>query len=101
MERTVQKRKPESATRDLDELHATLIALYDDFTETTAWTAFVLDGICAVLADSPSTVDPQTQIGLRLASILLKQRIRKHAMTLRSTCDRLRAIRTTGRSRRT
>lgn len=99
MERTVQKRKPESATRDLDELHTTLIALYDDFTETTAWTAFVLDGICAVLADSPSTVDPQTQTGLRFASILLKQRNKKHAAALRSTCDRLRATRAAGRSR--
>jgi hypothetical protein len=100
MERKTRKRKPAPATPVLGELHHSLIALYDEITETAAWTAFFVDGICGVLADRSGEVDPQVQTGLRFASIWLKQRNKKHAATLRLACDRLRSIRATGHSRK-
>lgn len=93
MKRIVRKRKPASAARDLNELHPALIDLYDNLTETAAWTALVLDGNCGVLAGPSSEVDPDTRTGLLFAAIWLKRRNKEHTAALRSICNRLRAIR--------
>ena len=81
------------AARELEEIHRALLALYDEFTETTAWTALVCDGVCGVLGEQPADVDPATQTGMRFAAIWLKQRNRNHANTLKAACDKLREIR--------
>ena len=47
MQRVSRGRKTDTrAARELEEAHCLLVALYDEFTETTAWTALVCDGVC-------------------------------------------------------
>lgn len=94
MKRTTQKRKRNKLTaRELEEINRTLVVLYDELTETTAWTAFVCDGICGVLGDPPTDVDPDTYTGMRFAAMWLKQRNQNHASALRTACDKLRKVR--------
>lgn len=94
MEQAGRKRKTDTqAVRELEEVHHALLALYDEFTETTAWTALVIDGISGVLGEPPADVDSDTHTGVRFAAIWLKQRHRTHANTLKAACDRLREIR--------
>ena len=94
MERAGRRRKTDTrAARELEEIHQALVALYDEFTETTAWTALVCDGICGIL-DEPSTdIDSTTHTGMRFAAIWLKQRNQSHAGTLEAVCNKLREIR--------
>jgi hypothetical protein len=97
MKREVGKRKPDAASRELEKLHHALIALYDELTETAACIAFFCDGICGVLAEHPTDVDPTTQTGIRFTSIALKHRNDNHAAALRSACNKLHGIRSHGR----
>ncbi len=94
MKRTNQKQKKDTrAARELEEINRALVVLYDEFTETTAWTALVFDGVCGILGERPRDVDPDTHTGLRFAAIWLKQRNQSHASTLQTTCKKLRAVR--------
>lgn len=94
MKRTSRRQKTNTRmARELEEINRTLVVLYDELTETTAWTAFVCDGICGVLGEPPTDVDPATQTGMRFAAIWLKQRNQHHASTLQAACDKLREIR--------
>jgi hypothetical protein len=94
MEQAGRRRKTDTrAARELEEIHHALLALYDEFTETTAWTALVCDGICGILGEPPTDVDPATYTGMRFAAIWLKQRNQSHANTLQAACNKLREIR--------
>lgn len=77
----------------LQELQHTLVNLQDDLSETMAWTALVCDGLCGILVENGTDVDPTTHTGLRFAAIWLKRRNEKHAVTLRAACTKLREIR--------
>ena len=94
MEKSVQKRKKHKLSRDpLQELQHTLVNLQDDLSETMAWTALVCDGLCGILVESSSDIDPTTHTGVRFAAIWLKRRNEKHAITLQDVCTKLREIR--------
>lgn len=94
MKQVIRKRKMNTrAVRELEEIHHQLLKLYDEFTETTAWTALVCDGICGLLSESPTDTDPHTHTGMRFAAIWLKQRNQSHASALQVVCDKLRIIR--------
>lgn len=94
MEKAGQKRKKHKRSAGpLQELQHTLDNLQDDLSETTAWTALVCDGLCGILVENGSDIDPTTQTGLRFAAIWLKRRNEKHAVTLQEACTKLREIR--------
>ena len=94
MKQKIRKRKTDTRTaRDLEEIHHALLAVYDEFTETSAWTALVCDGICGILGDPPTDVDADTHTGMRFATVWLKQRNQTHASTLKAACDKLHEIR--------
>lgn len=94
MKQEIQKQKTDTrAVRELEEIHHQLLKLYDEFTETTAWTALVCDGICGVLGETPTDIDPHTHTGMRFAAIWLKQRNQSHASALLAVCNKLRNIR--------
>lgn len=94
MKQVIRKRKMDTrAVRELEEIHHQLLKLYDEFTETTAWTALVCDGICGALSESPTDIDAHTHTGMRFAAIWLKQRNQSHASALQAACDKLRNIR--------
>ena len=94
MKQVIRRRKAETrAASELEVIHHALLTLYDEFTETTAWTALVCDGICGVLGEPPTDVDPDTYTGMRFAAMWLKQRNRSHASALRTACSKLREIR--------
>jgi hypothetical protein len=94
MKRVVRRRKADTrAAGELEEIHNALLALYDELTETTAWTAFVCDGICGILGERPTDVDSATHSGMRFAAIWLKQRNQSHGSTLKAACKKLREIR--------
>ena len=94
MKQVIRKRKTDTrAVRELEEIHHQLLKLYDEFTETTAWTALVCDGICGVLSELSTEVDPHTHTGMRFAAIWLKQRNQSHAGSLQIACEMLRNIR--------
>lgn len=88
-----RQKKGARAARELEKIHHALIALYDELTETTAWTALVCDSICGVVDEQSSEVDSATHTGMRFAAIWLKQRNRNHASRLQAACEKLRAIR--------
>jgi len=69
-----------------------LVVLYDEFTETTAWTALVFDGACGILGERPKDVDPDTHT-VRFAAMWLKRRNQSHASALNMVCNKLREIR--------
>lgn len=92
-----QPRKP-ATRRELAEIHGKLVACYDDITETAAWTAFLFDGICGLLAENPGSINPTTRSGVQFAALWLKERNRKDALALRAACDGLRAVRTRRRN---
>ena len=94
MEKSVQKRKKHKRTADpLQELQLTLVNLQDDLSETMAWTALVCDGLCGILVENGTDIDPTTHTGVRFAAIWLKRRNEKHAVTLQVACTKLREIR--------
>ncbi len=94
MKRASRRRKTNTqAARELEEINRALVVLYDEFTETTAWTALVFDGVCGILGERPKDVDPDTHTGLRFAAIWLKQRNQGHASALNTVCNKLREIR--------
>lgn len=76
----------------LEELQRALVGLLDDLTETFAWTALVCDGVSA-LTGHTSDIDPETQTGMRFASIWLKRRNHEHAAHLQAACVILQGIR--------
>jgi len=67
--------------------------LQDDLSETMAWTALLCDGLCGILVENGSAIDPATHSGIRYAAIWLKQRNERHAATLQAACGKLREIR--------
>ena len=77
----------------LEELQHTLLSLQDDFSETMAWTALLCDGLCGILVEHGTGIDPATHSGMRFAAIWLKQRNERHAATLQAACGKLRDIR--------
>ena len=94
MEKSVQKLKKHKRPADpLQELQHTLVNLQDDLSETMAWTALVCEGVCGILVENGSDIDPTTQTGLRFAAIWLKQRNENHTTTLKAACIKLREIR--------
>ena len=94
MERAGRSRKADTRSAcELEELHHALLALYDELTETTAWTALVIDGVCGILGEPPTDVDSDTYTGMRFAASWLKRRNQAHASTLKAACNRLREIR--------
>ena len=94
MKRANRRRKTNTrAAREIEEINRALVVLCDEFTETTAWTALVFDGVCGILGERPKDVDPDTHTGLRFAAIWLKQRNQRHARTLQAACIKLRTIR--------
>jgi hypothetical protein len=80
------------AARKLEELQRSLLGLQDELTETIAWTALLCDGLCSLLSEQTSDIDPATQSGLRFAAIWLKQRNQGHATKLKAACGLLREI---------
>jgi hypothetical protein len=89
-------RKPDMAklgARDLEELQRVLLALHDELTETHAWTALLYDGLCGILGENGTDIDPTTHSGVRFATTWLKQRNKSHAATLQAACKKLREIR--------
>ena len=94
MEREGQKRIKHKRPADpLQELQHTLVNLQDDLSETMAWTALVCEGVCGILVENGSDIDPTTQTGLRFAAIWLKRRNENHTTTLKAACIKLREIR--------
>ena len=94
MKRVIRRRKTDTrAARELEEINRALVALCDEFTETTAWTALVFDGVCGILGERPKDVDPDTHTGMRFAAMWLKQRNQSHANALNTACNKLREIR--------
>jgi hypothetical protein len=94
MEKAGRRRIAHPRTADtLEDLQKTLLSLQDDFSETMAWTALLCDGLCGILVDSGSGIDPATHSGVRFAAIWLKQRNERHAATLQAACGKLREIR--------
>ena len=94
MEKAGRRRISHTQTADtLGELQQTLLSLQDDFSETMAWTALLCDGLCGILVENGSGIDPATHSGVRFAAIWLKQRNERHAATLQAACGKLREIR--------
>jgi hypothetical protein len=94
MEKAGRRRITHTRTADtLEELQHTLLSLQDDFSETRAWTALLCDGLCGIMVENGSDIDPTTHTGIRFAAIWLKQRNERHAATLQAACRKLRAIR--------
>lgn len=94
MEKSVQKQKTHKQSIDpLQELQHTLVNLQDDLSETMAWTALVCDGLCGILVENGTDIDPTTHTGVRFATSWLKQRNEKHTVTLQAACMKLREIR--------
>lgn len=96
MEQAGRSRKTDTRSAcelELEELHHALLTLYDELTETTAWTALVIDGVCGILGEPPTDVDSDTYTGMRFAASWLKRRNQAHASTLKTVCNRLREIR--------
>ena len=94
MEQAGRRRKTNTrAVHELEEVHQALVALYDEYTETTAWTALVCDGICGILGEQPTDVDSATHTGMRFAAIWLKQRNQNHARALQAVCNQLNEVR--------
>lgn len=94
VERAGGRRKTHTpAAGEIEEVLGALLVLHDELTETAAWTALVIDGVCGVLGEPPADVDPDTYSGLRFASIWLKRRNRSHANALKAAYTRLREIR--------
>lgn len=94
MKRTTQKRKRNTLTlREIEQINHTLVLLYDELTETTAWTALVFDGVCGILGERPKDVDADTYAGMRFAAMWLKQRNQRHASALHTVCSKLREVR--------
>lgn len=94
MEREGQKRKTSKRSTDpLQELQHTLVNLQDDLSETMAWTALVCDGLCGILVENSSDIDPTTHTGLRFAAIWLKQRNQRHVAMLQTVRKKLCEIR--------
>ena len=94
MEKSVQKRKKQKRPTDLlQELQHTLVSLQDDLSETMAWTALVCDGLCGILVENGTDIDPTTHTGVRFAAIWLKRRNENHTATLKAACIKLREIR--------
>lgn len=94
MKRASQRRKTNTrAARELEEINRALVVLYDELTETTAWTALVFDGVCGILGERTTDVDPNTHTGMRFAAMWLKQRNQNHASALNAACSRLCEIR--------
>lgn len=89
-----QRRVTHNRTADmLEELQHTLLGLQDDLSETMAWTALLCDGLCGIVAEHGSGIDPATQSGMRFAAIWLKKRHDAHAAALQVACRQLREIR--------
>ena len=94
MENAGQKRKKHKRPPDpLQELQHTLVNLQDDLSETMAWTALVSDGLCGILVENGTDIDPTTHTGARFAAIWLKRRNEKHVATLQAACTKLREFR--------
>ena len=94
MEQAGRRRKTNTrAVHELEEVHQALVALHDEYTETTAWTALVCDGICGILGEQPTDVDSATHTGMRFAAIWLKQRNQNHARALQAVCNLLHEVR--------
>ena len=94
MEQAGRKRKTNTwAVHELEEIHLALVALHDELTETTAWTALVCDGICGILGEQAADVDSATHAGMRFAAIWLKQRNQGHAEALQEVCKLLGEVR--------
>lgn len=77
----------------LAELQQGLMGLQDDLAETMAWTALLCDGLCGILAENASDIDPRTHSGARFAAIWIKQRNEKHTVALQAACTKLCEIR--------
>ena len=94
MKKAVRTRVTHKRTADtLDELQHALLSLQDDFSETTAWSALLCDGLCGILAENGADIDSTTHSGVRFAAIWLKQRNKRHATALQTACGKLREIR--------
>jgi len=74
--------------KDLEELQRTLLELYDELTETFAWTALLCDGLCGLMADQAPDIDLTTHTGMRFAAIWLKGRNQRHTAELQAACRR-------------
>ncbi len=74
-------------------LQRALLRLHDDLTETFAWTALLCDGLCGLITEHSSDIDPATHTGMRFAAIWLKRRNQEHATQLQAACGMLREIR--------
>lgn len=94
MQKTDRKRITRKRAADpLEEVQQTLLNLQDDLAETIAWSALLCDGLCGILAENASDLDPRTQTGARFAAIWLKQRNEKHIAVLQAACTKLSEVR--------
>lgn len=94
MQKTDRKRITRKRAADpLEEVQQTLLNLQDDLAETIAWSALLCDGLCGILAENASDLDPRTQTGARFAAIWLKQRNEKHIAALQAACTKLSEVR--------
>ena len=86
--RAARKTKPEQ----LDKLQRALLGVNDELCETIAWTAFVCDGLCGILAEHEMDIDSATYNGMRFASVWVKRRNKEIASKLEATRRMLREI---------
>lgn len=94
MPKADQRRVTHNRTAEiLEELQHTLLSLQHDLSETMAWTALLCDGLCGILVENGTGIDPITHSGVRFAAIWLKQRNERHATALQAACRKLREIR--------
>jgi gamma-glutamyl:cysteine ligase YbdK (ATP-grasp superfamily) len=77
----------------LEALQRALLGLHDELTETFAWSALLCEGLCGLMTEHSTDIDPVTHTGMRFATIWLKRRNQGHATHLQTACGMLREIR--------
>jgi hypothetical protein len=49
----------------LKRCNAALLGLHDELTETFAWSALLCDGLCGLMTEHSTEIDPVTHTGMR------------------------------------
>jgi hypothetical protein len=77
-----------SGVKRLEALQRSLLGLHGELTETFAWTALLCDGLCGLMTEHSTDIDPVTHTGIRFAAIWLKRRNQGHATHLQTACGK-------------
>ena len=92
MKKAARKRTGRRKDNGLEKLQRALLGVNDELCETIAWTAFVCDGLCGILAEHEMDIDSATYNGMRFASVWIKRRNKEIASKLEATRRMLREI---------